>query len=331
MLNEQQLTRMLENQRKFVERMESRSFDIVGQVQVRAYETYDKLDVPPAKEAYTREISPGDTWGANKKYCWFRAEYTVPEHLNGQDLYLHPEYNGYEAMLFVNGVPHTNYASKVVVSSHGNHHCKMFKHNAVAGEHMVLDLEAYAGHNIAGTQPYEAPTNYTYPIAVGKFTICVRNALFTNFLYDYRAISELYQALGRNDFRGAALEACLVSLHNVLLYADAEASEEALQSCIAKATEIMAPFFEKTNTDTSRGIVGVLGHSHMDTAWLWEIDETIKKCARTFSNQLSLMECYPEYHFIQSSSYHLKMIQTHYPALFEKITKKINLCINIID
>ena len=66
-------------------------------------------------------------------------------------------------------------------------------------------------------------------------------------------------------------------------------------------------------------IAAVIGHSHMDTAWLWHIDETIKKCARTYSNQLSLMEQYPEYKFIQSSAYHGKMIKENYPELFERI------------
>lgn len=323
MLNEQQIRRMLEKQYKFYERMESRLFDVVDTVRVRACETYDKLDAPPCDGAYTRELSAGDTWGDNKKYCWFKTEYTVPEHLNGQDLYFRPEYNGYEALLFVNGVPHTNFASKIVVSSHGNHYCKMFRQNAAAGETIELDLEAYAGHNIAGTQPYETPTNFRFPIAVGNFEICVRNELYTEFYYDYRAIFELYQALGRNDLKGAQIEGCLLRLHEVLYCADAEVTDEELRACITEAIAVMAPFFEKDNTDTSRGMVGVLGHSHMDTAWLWEIDETIKKCARTFANQLSLMDRYPEYHFIQSSSYHLKMMETHYPALFEKIAQKI--------
>jgi alpha-mannosidase len=33
-----------------------------------------------------------------------------------------------------------------------------------------------------------------------------------------------------------------------------------------------------------------VGHAHLDTAWLWPIRETKRKCLRTFSNQIALME-----------------------------------------
>jgi hypothetical protein len=40
----------------------------------------------------------------------------------------------------------------------------------------------------------------------------------------------------------------------------------------------------------------------MDTAWLWPVKETVRKCARTYSNALHLMEQYPDYKFIQSTN-----------------------------
>ena len=73
----------------------------------------------------------------------------------------------------------------------------------------------------------------------------------------------------------------------------------------------MRPLLSAKQKEHCRGEVGIIGHSHMDTAWLWEMSETVKKCARTFSNQLSLMERYEEYHFVQSSSYHLRMMEQH--------------------
>ena len=77
-----------------------------------------------------------------------------------------------------------------------------------------------------------------------------------------------------------------------------------LQEALAVQNARSAPF------------AGLIGHSHMDTAWLWHIGETVKKCARTYSNQMSLMEQYPEYTFIQSSAYHSEVIRRNYPAPF---------------
>ena len=61
----------------------------------------------------------------------------------------------------------------------------------------------------------------------------------------------------------------------------------------------------------------------MDTAWLWPIDETIRKCARTYSQTLNLMDIYPEYTFIQSSALHLDWMREYYPDIFEGIKEKV--------
>ncbi|MBQ5770863.1 MAG: hypothetical protein IIW08_06775, partial [Clostridia bacterium] len=60
------------------------------------------------------------------------------------------------------------------------------------------------------------------------------------------------------------------------------AASAVIKACLSKMNGEGAPF------------VGLIGHSHMDTAWLWPITETEKKCARTYANQLNLMEEYPD-------------------------------------
>jgi len=36
-----------------------------------------------------------------------------------------------------------------------------------------------------------------------------------------------------------------------------------------------------------------IGHAHIDTAWLWPLEETYRKCVRTFASQLRLMDRLP--------------------------------------
>ena len=38
--------------------------------------------------------------------------------------------------------------------------------------------------------------------------------------------------------------------------------------------------------------VAAVGHAHIDTGWLWPVKETIRKCARTFTTQLDLIDRY---------------------------------------
>lgn len=69
--------------------------------------------------------------------------------------------------------------------------------------------------------------------------------------------------------------------------------------------------------------VYAVGHAHIDSAWLWPVRETIRKCARTFSNVLALMEDYPDFVFACSSAQQLKWMKDHHPAIFDGIKKKV--------
>ena len=66
-----------------------------------------------------------------------------------------------------------------------------------------------------------------------------------------------------------------------------------------------------------------IGHAHIDSAWLWPIRETKRKCARTFSNALRLMEDYPEYHFSASQAQQYAWMKEQYPPLYERIRAQV--------
>jgi alpha-mannosidase len=48
---------------------------------------------------------------------------------------------------------------------------------------------------------------------------------------------------------------------------------------------------------TSSHHVSAVGHAHIDTAWLWPLREARRKCARSFSTALALMDEYPDFRF----------------------------------
>ena len=50
-----------------------------------------------------------------------------------------------------------------------------------------------------------------------------------------------------------------------------------------------------------RGVFAV-GHAHIDSAWLWPLRETRRKCARTFASTVTLMDQYPEHRFACSQA-----------------------------
>lgn len=62
-----------------------------------------------------------------------------------------------------------------------------------------------------------------------------------------------------------------------------------------------------------------VGHAHIDLAWLWPLRETVRKTARTFANQLALLERYPEYVFGASQPKLFVLLKEHDPALFARV------------
>lgn len=66
-----------------------------------------------------------------------------------------------------------------------------------------------------------------------------------------------------------------------------------------------------------------VGHAHIDSAWLWPLRETIRKCARTFSNVVTLMEHNPDFVFACSSAQQFQWMKEFYPDLFERIRDRV--------
>ncbi|NNC11744.1 alpha-mannosidase [Planctomonas sp. JC2975] len=69
--------------------------------------------------------------------------------------------------------------------------------------------------------------------------------------------------------------------------------------------------------------ITAVGHAHIDSAWLWPTRETIRKCARTFSNVLALMDRDPDFVFACSSAQQYAWVKEFYPELFERIRVRV--------
>src|SRR6185295_3829469 len=69
--------------------------------------------------------------------------------------------------------------------------------------------------------------------------------------------------------------------------------------------------------------VVAVGHAHIDSAWLWPIRETQRKCARTFASAIRLMDDYPDYHFTCSQAAQYDWIERSYPTVFDGIRDKV--------
>ncbi|WP_017306567.1 alpha-mannosidase [Spirulina subsalsa] len=67
----------------------------------------------------------------------------------------------------------------------------------------------------------------------------------------------------------------------------------------------------------------VMGHAHLDMAWLWELGETYEVARRTFSSVLQLQAEFPELTFCHTSPILYEWIEKHHPDLFAGIQEAV--------
>jgi alpha-mannosidase len=68
----------------------------------------------------------------------------------------------------------------------------------------------------------------------------------------------------------------------------------------------------------------IFGQSHLDLAWQWPREETVRKSARTMSTQLALLEEYPEYKYLFCQAPLYLMLRENYPEIWERTRRFID-------
>lgn len=321
MFTEKQLDRMFGKLKRLEEMLEPRLFRVVDTVPMKAFATDGSHHAVPEESCFTA-CEDGTVFEGEGIYCWFQGSYTVPEALAGRTLFVWPGIRGYEGMLWVNGKPYGNFAAKIIENSHGNHYCDMLCKSAEAGERIELAFEYYANHYIKGTQPFLEEGHRDFRIVYHPVDICLKDEELAEFYFDLKVVNQMAAVLEEKSFYRADFVRALLEIHSFISYDFERENPEVFRSQIRRADAVLKKALARKNGETAP-YAGLIGHSHMDTAWLWHRGETEKKCARTYANQMNLMDQYPEYTFIQSSAYHGDIIKRMYPDLFEEIKKRV--------
>ena len=118
--------------------------------------------------------------------------------------------------------------------------------------------------------------------------------------------------------RGKIYNVILASINQL----DLEFGYDRLIATVPAASEVLKNGLASI-PEKAHFMVKMVGHSHIDTAWLWPLKETVRKCGKTFSNVLALMEKYPEFIFCCSQPQLFAYAEEYYPELFEKLKQRI--------
>jgi len=308
----------------------------LGQVSLEAAFTKKQFRLEEALSQLSFEpVSPGTSWGAKWEYGWFKGELNVPDFAQGQmialmlDVGREPKVvveirqeqmvpvvieSVAEAAVYING----DYAGAV-----DNQHKVLFlTDSAEADQHFTVVFEAYAGHGPrewrSGPTPPDRETVPEPPetqCVVGQNHFGIWQEAAYQLAMDVETLWDVRESIAPESLRVLEIDE---GLKDFTLIADFEAPREEMLVSLQKSRERLKPLLKKKNGDTTPEMVG-FGHAHIDVAWLWHLAETERKCVRTFSTQLALMERYPEYKFLQSQPQLYHMVKEKYPDLYVKI------------
>lgn len=84
------------------------------------------------------------------------------------------------------------------------------------------------------------------------------------------------------------------------------------------AKEFYGSYCKKQDA-TVRGI----GHTHIDCAWLWTLEQTKEKVQRSFATVLELMKRYPEYKFMSSQALLYLYLKEEAPELYKEVKQRV--------
>lgn len=303
-------------------------YETVGKLEpLCCLETKEHFRTVPTDGWEESPIASGRGWGGEWSNLWLRGSYTLPEEFAGRQLWLMPHTGAVETMLFLDGKPAGIFNSSKPDYLGILHSAQpLTAADDPAGKTYAIALECYAGHFCNGCGSYqnyghEYPSEGECRRSFGSVELCCLRENVRDFVFDLAAVLQMAE-FGDESFLAARAQRALDEVSRVIVQRPDLCSGEEFAAGIAAAEKALAPVLEKTGCDGSRGYIGIVGHSHMDTAWLWPVSETIRKCARTYANVLSLMDRYPEYTFTQSSLLHADWMREYYPSIFEGIKRR---------
>ncbi|MFF2347955.1 alpha-mannosidase [Pseudarthrobacter sp. NPDC058119] len=294
--------------------------------------TLSSWEVPgepvPALEAMRQDFQPqehGAPWGRPWGTTWLRLQGEVPESWGGSpdtavevlvDLGFTTEAPGFQC----EGIAWRADGSIIKAISPRNQYIPL----KLLGSGMAVDfyVEAAAnpdmaqGWTFAATPLGDKATAGDAPqYRLGTIAIAELNQTVWELQQDIWTLAGLMEQLPLELPRRHEILRALEHMMDVM-------DPEDVAGTAAAGRRVLADVLTRPAYASAHQLVAT-GHAHIDSAWLWPVRETIRKCARTFSNVVALMDEDPGFVFSCSSAQQLAWIKELYPDLFGRIREKV--------
>ncbi|CAM5440286.1 alpha-mannosidase [Leifsonia shinshuensis] len=293
-------------------------------VTVEAWEVPD--EPVPFAQAVQGPFEPfaiGRPWGRPWGTVWFRVTGTVPAEWQAApdevELVVDLGFSAGQVGFQAEGLVWATDGTILKALEPLNNYVRL---QAAPGESFELFVEAASNPDVGSDWSFR-------PTPVGRKSTAPTDSIYTlrrvDVVHRDREAWELIQDIFT--VRTLAAELPATSPRRAALFAALEDAVTAVDPFDVGATaaagrEALAAVLASPAAATAHRVFAV-GHAHIDSAWLWPVRETIRKCARTFSNVLDLMEQDPGFVFACSSAQQFAWMQRFYPELFERIRVRV--------
>ncbi len=273
---------------------------------------YKEGNTPPAASEFSPFV-PGGSWGDGyDSHAWFHFTVNVPQN-NGDDPF----------MLFVDTA---NIKVDEIRSSSSrwdamNPQFMLYidgeLRQGVDVNHTYLPLEDEGEHEVY-LYAYVGPRTKSSNLLV--YTCRVRRDV-EDLMYDIMVPLKTLDFLDEKS-REYAMTLDYLDKTVSLLDLYSVGSEEFFASVKRAKDYIRDEFYGKYCGKQPTTTVCV-GHTHIDCAWLWTLDQTREKVQRSFATVLELMRRYPEYEFMSSQALLYKYLKEEAPEIYEGVREMI--------
>lgn len=260
-------------------------------------------------EACQQNFAPykvGDTFGPTWYTCWFRVALTVPASWRTKEVHLLWESDG-EAMVWRDGQPvqgltkegeKTSYVLSEALQDSEPHSLLLYIEVACNGL-----FGAGQGSMIAAPDPKR-----TFSVQRAELIVFHRDV--QELITDFEMMVDIVKELGEENQRSFQALFTVNEMVNLCDPLD--------HSTFPRARSLASAFFNQRNGH-SQHTVHAMGHCHIDSAWLWPYEETIRKCGRSWVTVIRLMEKNPHFVFTCSQAQQFQWVKSWYPGLYSQI------------
>lgn len=263
-------------------------------------------------EDFKGTITNGERWlAAYDSAHFFKASVTVPEEMDGKKIRAKLAVGG-EALVKCNGEYVAGCTSRDFMPDRADVDLGAYK----AGDILDFEIEAtvdsmcFCDAAMDGAKFQEN--------VFGETSISVIDEETEGYYIDLDVAFEALDYIKDEHIRSKIYAAIDDSIHLV----DFDFEPERVRESIKAARKLYLDRLASINWSAQSRVIHT-GHSHIDVAWLWRIQESIRKSARTFTNVTHLMDIYPEMTFGQSQAVLYQMTKDNYPEIYEKIKEKV--------